>query len=121
MTLQFCPATVDQIKPARRIFARPPNALRTCHNVEVIGFVSIRNDDGMITARHEDNIAVLHGHGFVNVTRVAVDAVKDEALRRIDAMIIGFLEQTFGRRIVSVVLVRRITGRVRARRFNLEN
>jgi hypothetical protein len=97
-----------------RVIVKVPNALRTCHNVEVIGFVSIRDDDGMVTPRYEDDIAVLHGHGLVNVTRVAVDAVEDEALRRIDAMIIGFLELALQGDIVDVVFVRRIARGVSA-------
>ena len=97
-----------------RVIVKVPNALRTCHNVEVIGFVSIRDDDGMVTPRYEDDIAVLHGHGLVNVTRVAVDAVKDEALRRIDAMIIGFLELALQRDVVDVVFVGRIARGVSA-------
>ena len=70
-----------------------PNAFRTCHDVEIVGFISVRDNHGMVTPRHEDDIAVLDGHGLVKVTRVAVDAVEDKALRRIDAMIVGFLEQ----------------------------
>jgi hypothetical protein len=68
----------------------------------------------MVTPRYEDDIAVLDGHGLVKVTRVAVDAVEDKALRRIDAMIVGFLEQAFYGDIVDVMLVGRIARRVAA-------
>src|SRR5580704_2642814 len=91
-----------------------PNAFRTCHDVEAVGFVSVRDNHGMVTPRHKDDIAVLDGHGLVKVTRVAVDAVEDKALRRIDAMIVGFLEQAFYGDIVDVVLVGRIARRVSA-------
>ena len=52
----------------------------------------MRDNHGMVTPRYEDDIAVLDGHGLVKVTRVAIDAVEDKALRGIDAMIVGFLE-----------------------------
>src|SRR5580704_15339102 len=57
-----------------------PNAFRTCHDVEIVGFVSVRDNHWMVTPRHEDDIAVLDGHGIVKVTRVAVDAVEDKTL-----------------------------------------
>ena len=89
------------------IVVEVPNAFRTCHDVEIVGFVSVRDNHGMVTSRHEDDIAVLDCHGLVKVTRVAVDTVEDKALRRIDTMIVGFLEQAFYGDIVDVVLVRR--------------
>ena len=83
-----------------------PDALWTRHDVEVIGFVAVGDDDGMVTARHQNHVSILNGKGLVKVARVAVDALKDEALRRIDAMIIGLLQQALLWDIVYVVLVR---------------
>ena len=98
-----------------------PNALGTCHDVEIVRFVSMGDDDGMITPRYEDDIAILDRHGLVKITRVAVDAVEDKALRRIDAMIVGFLEQAFYGHIIDVVLVRRIARRISTWRPDLDD
>ena len=72
------------------------------------------DDDGMVSPRHQDDIAVLDGHGLVNIPRIGVDALKDKALRRIDAMIVGFFELTLDGDIVHVMFVRRIAGGVSA-------
>jgi hypothetical protein len=98
-----------------------PNAFRTCHDVEIVGLISVRDNHGMVTPRYEDDIAVLDGHGLVKVTRVAIDAVEDKALRGIDAMIVGFLEQAFYGDIVDVMLVGRIARRVSARSPDLDD
>ena len=97
-----------------RVVVEVPNAFRACHDIEVIGFVSVRHDDRMVTPRHEDDVAILDGHGFVKVARVAVDALENKALRRIDAMIVGFLELTLDGDIVDVMIVRRIARGVSA-------
>jgi hypothetical protein len=47
------------------------NAFRSCHDVEIVGFVSVRDNHGVGASRHEDDIAVFNGHGLVKVTRVA--------------------------------------------------
>ncbi len=41
-------------------------------------------DDGMVTPRHKEDIAVLDDHGLVKVTRVAVDALARWASLAID-------------------------------------
>jgi hypothetical protein len=91
-----------------RFVVKVPDAFGTCHNVEVIGLVAMRDDDRMVPTRYEDDIAVLDSHRLVNVARVAVDALENEALRRVDAMVVGFLEQTLCWNVVHVVFVRRI-------------
>ena len=98
-----------------------PNAFRACHDVEIVGFISVRDNHGMVTPRHEDDIAILDRHGLVKVTRIGVYAVEDKALRRIDAMIVGFLEQAFYGHIVGVVLVGRIARRVSAWSSDLDD
>ena len=66
-----------------RVIVEVPNTLRTRRDVEVVGFVSVRDDNGMVTSRHQDDITILDGHGLVQVARVAVDALEDKALWRI--------------------------------------
>src|SRR5207247_36337 len=55
------------------------------------------------------------------VATFRVDALEGEALRRIEPVIIGFLERALDWEIVGVVLVRRITGRVAAGRDDLHH
>src|SRR5450432_477329 len=98
-----------------------PNAFRTSHDVEIVGFVSVRNYHRMVTPRHQDDVAVLDGHGLVEIARVSVDAVKDKTLRRIDAMIVGLLEQTLYGDIIDVMLVGRIARRVPAWSSDLDD
>ena len=66
----------------------------------------MRDYDRMVATRHKDDIAVFDSHRLVNVARVAVDALENKALRRVDAMVVGFLEQTLCRNVVHVVFVR---------------
>ena len=92
-----------------RVVMEVPNTLGTCHHIKVIGFVSGRDDDRVVTSRHENYVAVFDSHRLVQIARVAVNALEDKALRRIDPMIVGFLELAFYRHIVDVMLVGRIT------------
>ena len=85
-----------------------PDAFGACHDVEVIGLVAVRDDYRMVATRYEDDIAVFDSHRLVNVARVAVDALKNKALRWLDTMVVGFLEQTLCRNVVHVVFVRGI-------------
>jgi hypothetical protein len=50
------------------IIVEVPNALRSCHHVKIVRFVSVWDDDWMVTPRDQDNIAVLDSHGLVNIT-----------------------------------------------------
>jgi hypothetical protein len=65
-----------------RVVVKVPDAFWACHDVEVIGLVTVRDDDRMVAARHEDNIAVFDSHRLVDVARVAIDALENKALRR---------------------------------------
>jgi hypothetical protein len=85
-----------------------PDAFGTCHDIEVIGLVAMRDHDGMITTRHQDNVSVLDSHRLIDIARVAIDALEYEALGWVDAMVIGFLKQAFCGDVVYVVLVWRI-------------
>jgi hypothetical protein len=97
-----------------RIVVKVPDAFWACHDVEVIGLVAVRDDDRMVSTRHKDDITISDGHRLVKVTRVAVDALEDKALRRIDAMIVGFLQLALYGDIVDVMFVRRIARGVSA-------
>ena len=75
----------------------------------------MRNDHGMIAARHQNDVPILDGHGLVKVARVAVDTLEDKTLRRIDAMVVGFLQQALFGDVVYVVFVGRLARGVSAR------
>jgi hypothetical protein len=85
-----------------------PDALRACHDVEIIRFVSVWDDDGMIATGDEHDVAILDRYRLVKITRIAIDPLENESLRRIDAVVIGLLQETLSWHIVDVVLVRRI-------------
>ncbi len=89
--------------------------MRAGHHVEVIRRVTVRDDHRMIAAGHHHDVAVLDGHRLVERAIVGVDALEREALRRIEAVIIGFFEEALGGNRVGVVLVRRIARRVARR------
>ena len=98
----------------RGVIVKMPNPLGTRHHVEVIGFVSVRDHDRMVSSRNQHDVAILHRHGLIQIARVTVDALKDKALRRIDAMIVGFFELALKGNVVDVVFVRRIARGVSA-------
>src|SRR4029077_7348133 len=73
------------------IIVEVPNALGTCHHIKIVRFVSVWDDDRMVTPGHQDNIAVLDSHGLVNIARIGVDTLENKTLRRIDPMVVGLL------------------------------
>ena len=87
-----------------------PGAFGTGHDIEIIEVVAVRCADRVIAFRHHHHVAILHRHGFVEAAIVGVDALKGEALGRVDAVVVGFLEPGLGRRGIAVVLVRRVAG-----------
>src|SRR5438552_8630256 len=104
-----------------RIVLEMPFALRSGHHIEIVGSVAVRHDDRMIAPWNHDDVVILDGERLVQVAIVGVDALEGEALRRIEPVIIGFLERALDWEIVGVVLVRRITGRVAAGRDDLHH
>ena len=62
----------------------------------------------VVALGHQRHVTILHRHGFIEGAVVGVDALEGEALWRVDAVIIGFLQQRLMRKIVLIVLVRRI-------------
>jgi hypothetical protein len=93
-----------------RIIVKVPDPFGTCHYIEIIGLVAARDDDRMIATRHQNDIAIFDSHRFIDVSRVAVDALENKALRRIDSMVIGFLKQALYWDVVHVVFMRGIAG-----------
>ena len=92
-----------------------PDALRACHDVKIIRFVSMWDHDGMIPTGDEHNVAILDRYRLVKIPRIAIDPLENESLRRIDAVVIGLLQETFSWHIVDVVLVGRIARGMPAR------
>src|SRR6266540_2716298 len=104
-----------------RIVLEMPFARRSRHHVEVIRIVAIGHDDRMIAARHHHDVVILDCERLVEQAIVGVHALEREALRRVDAVVIGFFQRAFDRKIVGVVLVRRVRGRMSARREYLHD
>src|ERR1700732_5037951 len=52
----------------RRVIVKMPNPLGTRHHVEVIGFVSVRDHDRMVSSRNQHDVAILHRHGLTFLT-----------------------------------------------------
>src|SRR5690349_7735992 len=92
------------------IVTEDPVTIRPCHHVEIIAVISMRGANRMIASGDHDDVTVLDGDGLVDRSIVGIDPLDRKALRRIEAVIIGFLQSglfALGRR---VVLVRRIAG-----------
>ena len=98
-----------------------PDAVRARHHVEVVRRVAVRHDHRVVAARHHDDVVILDGHRLVERAIVGVDALEREALRRIEPVIVRFLERALGGHRVGVVLVRRIARRMAGRRDHLDD
>jgi hypothetical protein len=44
-----------------------PDAFGTCHHVEIIRLITMRDHDGVVAARHQNNITISDGHGLIKV------------------------------------------------------
>jgi hypothetical protein len=75
----------------------------------------------MIAARHHDDVAVLDGDSLVDRAVVGIDSLEGEALRRVQPMVVGFLESRLLSRRRGVVLVRRVAGPVPCRSDDLDD
>src|SRR3546814_16202381 len=93
----------DTLFPYTTLF-RSPLALRTGHDVQIVEVVAVRRADRMIAARHHHAIAVLHRHGLVDAAVVGIDALKGEALARVEPVVVGLLARGLLRQRVQVVL-----------------
>src|SRR5665213_3933860 len=88
------PASTREHPFVARIVAERPHALGAGHHVEIVRTVSVRHAHRVITARHDDDVAVLDGEAPVLAAVVGVDALEHEALRRVDPVIVGCLLYT---------------------------
>ena len=77
----------------RRIVVEDPGPLRPGHDVQIVEIVTVRRADRVIAARHEDDVAIFDAHSFIERAIVGVDALKCEALRRVEAVIVDFFER----------------------------
>jgi hypothetical protein len=76
---------------------KPPCPLRTGHDVEVIKIVTVDRGARMIAHRNQRHTAVLDDDCLVKRSVIRVDALKGEALRRIELVIVGLLQERFER------------------------
>ena len=75
----------------------------------------------MITARNQYDVVILHGQRLVERTIVGVHALKREALRRLQAVVVRLFERALVRQIIGIMLMRRITRRMTAGRANFDD
>ena len=86
------------------IVAEHPFAAWPGHDVEVVQVIAMGGGHGMIAARHHDDVAVVNGDGFVNGPIIGVDTLEGEALRRVYAVVVGFLKVAFLGQGIAVVM-----------------
>src|SRR5258706_306808 len=92
----------------RRIIVEVPDPTRSRHHVEVIRRVAMWNDNRVISARNHHDIVIFDRHRFVEAAIVGVNALKREALRRLQPVIVDLLERALDRKGVGVMLVWRV-------------
>src|SRR5665213_2711057 len=102
------PASTREHPFVARIVAKRPHALGAGHHVEIVRAISVRHAHWVVPAWHDDDVAVLDGEALVLAAVVGVDALEHEALRRVDTMVVGFLEEALAGQRIGIVLVRRI-------------
>lgn len=76
---------------------------------------------GVVALRHQRHVAVLHRHRLVERTVVRIDALEGKTLRRVEAVVVGLLQEALVRKVVLVVLVRGVGRGVAARRDHLDD
>src|SRR5688500_14300771 len=70
-----------------------PGAARTGHDIQVVKVVAVDGGSRVIAARHHHHAAILDDDRLVERAVVGIDALEGEALRRVEAVVVGFLEQ----------------------------
>src|SRR5438094_4440366 len=88
---------------------------RPGHHVQVVEVVPGSRGDGVIAARHQDDVAVADLDRLVQRAVVGVDELHGEPLGPRRAVVVGLLKVGLARRVVGVVLVRRVAGPVAGR------
>ena len=84
-----------------------PLAQRPGHDVEVVHLEAVGRAAGVVAAGDEGDVAVGDGHRLVERAVVGVDALDAEAVRRVQAVVVGLLEIGDPRVVVLVVAVAR--------------
>src|SRR5215203_6023355 len=105
----------------RRVVAEAPDPAWAGHDIQVIEAVAVRRADRVVAPRHEHDVAVLDRHRLVERAVVGVDALDGVALGRVEAVVIGLLEERLVRQRVAVMLVRRIARPMARRRDDLDD
>src|SRR5215208_5267251 len=105
----------------RRVVAEAPDPAWAGHDIQVIEAVAVRRADRVVAPRHEHDVAVLDRHRLVERAVVGVDALDGVALGRVEAVVIGLLEERLVRQRVAVILVRRIARPMARRRDDLDD
>src|SRR5581483_3091352 len=103
------------------IVADAPAPHRPGHHVEIIEIVAVRRAHGMVPARHQHDISVLHTDRLIDAAVIGVDALEREALRRVETVVVRLLELSLRRRHIGVVLVRRVARPVSSRGDDLHD
>src|ERR1700675_1493017 len=65
-----------------------PSSHGPCHDVEVVQIESMCCADRVVSTRHQDHVAILYGHGFVQCPIVCVDTLEGEAAGAREAVIV---------------------------------
>ncbi len=63
------------------IVAINPIALRTGHDIQVVQVITVSGADRMVAARHQDDIAVVHANGFVEIALIGIHTLESKSLR----------------------------------------
>jgi hypothetical protein len=102
-----------------RIFCRRQRAGRTRKKIQVVHVVTRTGDDRMIAATDEDRITVPDFQGLLAGILAGIEMLEGETFPLTDPVIVDLIQIGLRGRIVYVVLVRRITRPVAARRVDL--
>ncbi|MNH14318.1 hypothetical protein D3C79_739090 [compost metagenome] len=82
-----------------------PQPHRPGHHVEIVAVVTGQRRHRVVTAGHFDHVTVIHRHALIEFAIVGIDSLQAKALFRLNAVIVGFFQIGFIRRILLVVLV----------------
>ena len=77
------------------VVTKNPIALGTRHDIKIVEVIAMSRANGMVAAGHEDDVAVVHAHGLVEIAVIGIDALKRKTLRGLQAMVVRFLQHGF--------------------------
>ena len=70
-----------------------PGSHGACHNIEVIQIIAMNGGTGVIALWHHGDVAIFHRHGLIEFPVIGIDALEGKTLGRIQAVVIGLLQQ----------------------------